>query len=48
MSRNKLYTERIDLCVTPSQYEALKKYAAKEGITVNQLIREVVKSFLEY
>lgn len=46
MSRNKLYTARIELCVTPIQFESLQKCAESESITVNQLLREIIKSFL--
>lgn len=46
MSRNELYTKRIDICVTPEQHEALKNYAQEESLTVNQLVREILKSFL--
>lgn len=40
MSRNKLYTSRLELCLTDHQKIKLEKEAKKKNITVNQLIRE--------
>lgn len=40
--RNKLYTERIELCVSKSQKEALVKLSKKYDLTLNQLIREAI------
>lgn len=46
MSRPKLYEKRIEVCVTPKQYVALKKWADNDSITVNQLIRDLIKAFI--
>lgn len=46
MSRNKLYSERLELCLTPEQYSKLKQLAEKEDLTMNHLVREVLKAFL--
>lgn len=44
MSRNKLYTERLEICTTPNQRKKLEKVAAEAEITVNQVVRELIDS----
>ena len=47
MSRNKLYTERIELCITPEQKEGIEKEAKTEGLTINQLVRDAIDWYLK-
>lgn len=44
--RNKLYTERLEIRITPKLHQKLKIEAGAQEITVNQLVREVIESYL--
>lgn len=44
--RNKLYTKRIEICLTTDQKNKLEIWADREEKTVNQLIREILIEFL--
>lgn len=44
--RNKLYTKRLEICITAEQKTKLEKWAKDEQITVNQLIREIISDTL--
>lgn len=46
MARNKLYTERVEVCLTKKQKEQLNREAEKNQIRVNQLIREIIQAYL--
>lgn len=41
--RNKLYTARVEINITPRQKEQLERIARKRDLTVNQLIREMIE-----
>lgn len=45
MSRNKIYTSRIELCVTKKQKDKVKKAAKRNQITVNQIIRDMIDDY---
>jgi predicted HicB family RNase H-like nuclease len=45
--RNKLYSERIELCITKKTKEALKEEADLRELTVNELIRRILEDYLE-
>lgn len=42
MSRNQLFTERLEICVTPEQKKKLEKIAKKNGVRINQLVRNII------
>lgn len=44
MARKKLYTVRREVCLTPAQDKKLEELAEKEGLTVNQVIRNIVEA----
>lgn len=46
MSRNKLYTERLELCLTPCQKKQLEKEADKKKVRINQLVRDIIDSYI--
>jgi hypothetical protein len=41
-----MFTEKVLVCLTKDQKENLKKYAAEYGITISQLIRSSIQSFI--
>lgn len=47
MSRPKLYEKRVEVCLTENQFNKLKKFSNCSEVTINQLIRDIIKSFLE-
>lgn len=42
LMRNKLYSERIEVCLTPDQKKLLERKAAFLQLTLNQFIREAI------
>ena len=44
--RDKNYTERIDTRLTPKQYDRLKKEAKLLGLTMNQLVRNLIDAYV--
>ena len=46
MSRNKLYTERIEACISKGQMKALKREADNNKKTMNQIIRDMLTAYL--
>ena len=44
--RDKLYTKRVELLLTPAQHKEIKKIATKEGCTASELIRHLIKVYL--
>jgi hypothetical protein len=46
MSRNKLYTERIEACISKTQMKALKREADNNKKTMNQIIRDMLTAYL--
>lgn len=46
MSRNKLYTERIEICISKTQMRALKTEAENNKKTMNQIIRDMLTAYL--
>lgn len=44
--RNKLYTERFEICLTPEQKLFLRKRAKKLNLTIAQLIRHLIEDSL--
>lgn len=47
MSRNKLYSERIELCVTKEQRIMIEKMSKMLGRRMNEVIREAVERLWE-
>ncbi len=45
MSRNKLYSERLEICITPKQKKWLADEANKKEITINELLREMIQMY---
>lgn len=43
MSAKKLYTERMEVCITDSLKKKLESYAKKNDVSVNHVVREAVK-----
>lgn len=41
-----MFTEKVLVCLTKVQKENLKKYAAEYGITISQLIRSSIQTFI--
>jgi 16S rRNA U516 pseudouridylate synthase RsuA-like enzyme len=41
-----MFTEKVLVCLTKVQKDNLKKYAAEYGITISQLIRTSIQSFI--
>lgn len=41
-----MFTEKVLVCLTKVQKENLKKYADEYGITISQLIRSSIQSFI--
>lgn len=44
--RNKLFTKRLEICLTPAQFEQLRRIAKNCDQTVNELVREVLRDFI--
>lgn len=44
--RNKLNSERLEICITPKQKKELKKFADKDEQTVNEFVRDLIRDFL--
>ncbi len=42
MSRNKLYTERLEICISKGQRKALEMEAKNNEKTINQIIRDML------
>lgn len=45
MSRNKLYTERIEVCLTKKQKKSLELAAKEWDMTLNEAIRYLISSY---
>ncbi len=45
--RNKLNTERLEICITPKQKKELKTFANNNEQTVNEFIRDLIREFLK-
>lgn len=43
MSRNKLYTERLEICITPKMLKQLRKLAEEDQKTINQALRQMIQ-----
>jgi 16S rRNA U516 pseudouridylate synthase RsuA-like enzyme len=41
-----MFTEKVLVCLTKVQKENLKKYAAEYGMTISQLIRSSIQTFI--
>jgi hypothetical protein len=41
-----MFTEKILISLTKTQKENLKKYAAEYGVTISQLVRISIQSFI--
>jgi hypothetical protein len=41
-----MFTEKILISLTKVQKENLKKYAAEYGVTISQLVRSSIQSFI--
>lgn len=46
MSRNKLYSCRLEVCITPDQRKKIDKMAGKSK-TANEIIREAIEAMYE-
>ncbi len=44
--RGKLYTERMEICLTGHQRKRLKVIADKQNLTVSQVIRNLIEKSL--
>lgn len=44
--RNKKFEARLEICITPKQKEKLKKFADNAEMTVNEFVRDLIRSFL--
>lgn len=40
--REKLYSERLDLCLAPEQRDMIKHIASCRKVTVNQAVRDII------
>ena len=47
MARNKLFSKRIELCVTPEQLKVIKSIAKKLKTTSNEAIRICISDYWE-
>lgn len=47
MARDKMYSERFELCLTPKQKAKLLKISKNEGMTMNEIIRDLINSYCE-
>ena len=47
MSRNKLFERRIELCLTPEQFEIVKELAKKNQKTMNEIVRQAILEMWE-
>lgn len=45
--RPKVYTERLDVRISPELMRALKMVSAKKGITASEMVRRLVVNYLE-
>lgn len=45
MARPKMFSKRIDLCVTPKQLKILKEMAENSQLTINELLRKLINDF---
>jgi len=41
-----MFTEKVLVCLTKIQKENLKKFAAEYGMTISQLIRSSIQTFI--
>lgn len=46
MPRNKIYTERIELCITKRQKRKLILEARREEKNYNEILRDLIDAFL--
>jgi len=47
MNHEKIYTERIEIKVSKKQRKSLDELAKKQGLTLNQLIRNAIDFYIE-
>jgi len=47
MSRNELYSKRVELCLTPEQHKIVKELAKKSNKRMNEIIREAIMNMWE-
>ena len=47
MNHDKIYTERIEIKVSKKQRQLLDKKCQKEGLTLNQYIRDAIDLSME-
>lgn len=47
MSRNKFYSERIELCLTKEQKKIVQQLSKKYRKTMNEVIREAIEDMWE-
>ena len=47
MSRNKLFSKRMELCLTPEQYKIVKELSKKSNKRMNDIIREAIMNMWE-
>ncbi len=45
MSRDKLFIERFEVCLTKEQRKSLEKAAKESGMTMNEVIRDLINSY---
>jgi len=44
--RKRLYSERLEISLTPRQKDQLAQEASEKELTINQLIREIIENYL--
>lgn len=47
MSRNKLYSNRVELCLNDDQKKIIKDMAKKLGMTINETVRRAIMEMRE-
>lgn len=47
MSRNKLFSKRMEVCLTPEQHKIVKDLAKKSNKRKNEIIREAIMKMWE-
>lgn len=47
MSRNQLYKNRLELCLTNEQNTYIRKLAKKQNRRINEIMRIIIDAFME-
>lgn len=47
MSRSKLYSKRLEICLTPAQHKIVTELARINGKRINEVIRQAINEMWE-